>query len=62
MPKTVNLRTWQPTDGDAKFVEDTKMLNTTARETPDTVKATNENKETVTSHPDFGPLGATGRS
>lgn len=62
MPVTPNLRVWQPTDGDAKDVEETKMLNTTARETPDTVKANNEQKEYVVSHKDFGPLGATGRS
>lgn len=62
MPQTPNLRVWQPTAGDAKNVEDTKMLNTEAREAPDTVKAANENKEYVVSHQDFGPLGATGRS
>lgn len=62
MTMTPNLRTWQPTAGDAKLVADTKMLNTEASETPDTVKANNENKETVVSHPDFGQLGATGRS
>lgn len=61
MPKTPNLRDWQPTEGDAKHVDNTPMLNTTARETPDTVTATNENKETVSTHPDFGKLGAKGR-
>ena len=59
--RNMNLRDWQPTEGDAKNVEDTKMLSTTAREVPDTVTGTNENKEYTTSHPDFGPLGVTGR-
>lgn len=61
MPKCPNLRDWQPTDGDAKDVSSTKMLNTTARETPDTVDAKSEHKETVVSHPNFGSLGAQGR-
>lgn len=61
MPKTPNLRDWNPSAGDAKNVEDTKMLDTTARETPDTVTANNDNKETVVTHPDFGTLGAKGR-
>lgn len=61
MPKTHDLRSWNPSAGDAKKVEDTKMLDTTARETPDTVSATNENKEHVVTHPDFGTLGAKGR-
>ena len=62
MPSTPNLRTWQPTAGDAKDVESTKMLNTEASETPETVTAVNENEEYVVSHPDFGQDGATGRS
>lgn len=61
MPKTPNLRTWEPDAGDAKHVDNTKMLDTTAKETPDTVNGTNSNTETVVSHPQFGPLGATGR-
>lgn len=56
-----NLRDWEPTDAQAKNVEDTKMLNTTARETPDTVNATNSNKEDTNKTPNFGPLGAMGR-
>ena len=59
---TPNLRTWQPTAADAKDVQSTKMLNTEARETPETVTAVNENVEYVVGHPDDGPLGATGRS
>jgi hypothetical protein len=62
MAQTPNLRTWQPTAGDAKDVESTKMLNTEASEAPDTVTAVNENKEYVVGHPDFGQDGATGRS
>lgn len=59
--RNMNLRDWQPTESDAKNVEDTKMLNTTAREVPDHVNATNENKEYTSKHPDFGMLGVTGR-
>ncbi len=61
MPKTPNLRDWQPTEGDAKHVDQTDMLKTTARETPETVTATNELKEHTVSHPQFGELGAKGR-
>lgn len=62
MPKTPNLRDWQPTDGDAKHVDSTKMLSTTAHETPDTVSATNENKEYTVTHKDYGSLGMKGRN
>ena len=62
MPYTPDLRTWQPKDGDAKDVEDTKMLSTTAHETPDTVTAENNNEELVVKHPAFGELGAKGRN
>ena len=62
MPETPNLRTWEPDASDAKNVDDTKMLNTMARECPDTVSATNTNVETVQKTPDFGTLGAKGRS
>lgn len=61
MDRNKNLREWEPTDSDAKHVDQTKMLNTTARETPDTVTANNSTKEHVTSHPSFGPLGINGR-
>lgn len=54
-----DLRNFMP--GKPQNVEDTKMLDTEARETPDTVKATNDMKESVVNHPKFGPLGATGR-
>lgn len=56
-----NLRMWEPTDSQAKDVQDTKMLNCEARETPDTVTAENQNIEDVEKTPSFGPLGAKGR-
>ncbi len=56
-----NLREWSPKESDAKMVMDTPMLNTEARETPDTVKSTNTNKEDTNKTPKFGPLGARGR-
>lgn len=43
-----------------KNVDDTKMLNTVARESVD-MNESNDNKEHVVTHPDFGPLGAKGR-
>ena len=61
MPKTPNLRTWEPKDGDSKDVMDTKMLNTQAREVMETVDAKNSNTEDTNPTPDFGPLGAQGR-
>jgi hypothetical protein len=57
----MNLRDWQPDAGDAKHVDDTKMLNTVARETPSTVTDENSTKEYTVSHPSFGELGAKGR-
>ncbi len=62
MPFTPDLRTWSPKSGDAKDVCDTKMLNTEAHETPDTVTAENKNEELVVKHPPFGEIGAKGRS
>lgn len=56
-----NLRDWEPTDAQAKNVDDTNMLNTKAKETPDTVTATNDNKEDTNKTPSFGDLGARGR-
>jgi len=56
-----NLRTWEPTDSQAKHVDDTKMLNSEARETPDTVTAENKNEELTEKTPEFGELGAKGR-
>lgn len=57
-----NLRLWEPTDSQAKLVQDTKMLDTMAKETADTVTADNKNIEDVEKTPDFGPLGAKGRA
>lgn len=44
-----------------KHVDDTKMLDTTAKEAVDMNEA-NPNKEHVVSHPNFGPLGSKGRN
>ena len=62
MPKGAdkNLRDWEPSAGDAKHVDDTPMLNTTARESVNHNES-NSTKEHVTTHPSFGPLGVTGR-
>jgi len=60
--KTPNLREWQPTEADAKNVDDTKMLNTTAREPNETVDAKNTNTEYTVKHGPFGMLGANGRT
>lgn len=56
-----NLRDWEPSDSQAKHVDDTKMLNTAARECPDTVNGTNSNTEDTNKTPSFGDLGAKGR-
>jgi len=56
-----NLRQFHPSASQAKHVDDTKMLDTEAKETPETVKASNDMNETVEKSPSFGPLGATGR-
>lgn len=57
---TPDLRNFMP--GKPVNVDSTKMLDTEATETPDTVKATNDMKEEVVTHPSFGPLGVTGRA
>lgn len=57
-----NLRMWEPSDSSAKNVDDTKMLNTQAREVSDTVNGTNANTEDTNKTPSFGDLGAKGRS
>lgn len=59
---TPDLRDYDPNSSQAKNVEQTNMLDTEAHETPETVKATNTNKEEVTTHPTFGPLGSVGRA
>lgn len=62
MPKmaNANLRDWQPTEKDAKNVDQTPMLNTNARESRDHNES-NSTSEYVSTHPSFGPLGTTGR-
>ena len=57
-----NLRDWEPGDKSAEFVEDTRMLNTQAKEAADTVTCDNDNKELVNKTPSFGDLGARGRN
>lgn len=60
--RTPNLRDWRPDDSDAKHVDDTKMLNTTARESVDMNESNEVGKELVNATPNFGPLGAQGRN
>ena len=59
--KTPNLHDWRPSEGEAKEVMDTDMLDTTAHETVDMNESNEVGKEYVVSHPDFGELGAKGR-
>jgi len=60
--KTPNLHDWRPTEGEAKNVDSTKLLNTEAHETVDMNESNTVGKDTVNSTPDFGPLGAQGRN
>ena len=61
--KTPNLREFQPDSSQAKNVEDTPMLNTTARETVDMNESNEVGKELVNSDsPGSGTLGAVGRN
>lgn len=60
--KTPNLHDWRPTEGEAKSVESTKLLNTEAHETVDMNESNTVGKDTVNSGPDFGTLGAQGRN
>lgn len=53
-----DLNTYQPKPSEGKLVQDTKMLDTVARETADTVSANNETVKYVSSSPAFGTLGA----
>ncbi len=46
--------------GEPKHVDQTKMLDTTARESVN-MNESNSNAEHTTSHPSFGKLGAKGR-
>lgn len=54
-----DLRRFIP--GKPVCVDETKMLDTEARETPETVKGTNDMKEEVVTHMPFKDLGAKGR-
>lgn len=56
--KMMDLANWQPKESDAKFVEDTKMLDVTVRETADTVTSESTHVEYVAKNPGFGKLGA----
>jgi len=58
--KVPHLRDGNDGSGEPKNVENTKMLNTMARESVD-YNESNDNKERVTTHPNFGSLGAVGR-
>lgn len=58
--KVPNFRDGIAPGGEAKHVDQTKMLDTTARESVN-MNESNDNKEHVVSHPAFGKLGAQGR-
>jgi len=60
--KTPNLHDWRPSEGEAKDVQATSMLDTTADESVDMNESNDVGKELVVSHPDFGELGAKGRN
>lgn len=62
MPKMPNIRDWEPTAAQAKHVDQTKMLDTEAKEPMDTVNAENSNTEYTEKHPAFGELGVRGRN
>ena len=59
--KTPNLHDWRPSDSEAKDVQQTSMLDTTAHETVDLNESNVVGVDTVNPTPDFGDLGATGR-
>lgn len=50
------------TGAEAKDVRDTQMLNTTAREHPDHISGSNDQKEYVSKETSFGKLGARGHA
>lgn len=62
MAKVPNLRTFSPDDSDAKEVDETKMLDTTARETVNMNESNEVGKELVNSERVTGPFGLTGRN
>jgi hypothetical protein len=59
--KTPNLHDWRPSEGEAKDVQQTNMLDTVAREAVDMNESNVVGKDTVNPTPDFGELGAQGR-
>lgn len=59
--KTQDIRTWVPNEKDAKEVQDTPMLNTTARESVDMNESNDVGKELVNNETIKGPFGITGR-
>lgn len=59
--QTPNLHDWRPTEGQAKDVDQTKLLNTEAHETVDMNESNVVGKDTVNPTPNFGKLGAQGR-
>lgn len=62
MAKVPNLRNFQPTADQAKKVEDTKMLDTTARESTNMNEGNEVGKEYSSgSGKVSGPFGAVGR-
>ncbi len=60
MKNMTNLRDWEPSANDAKHVDDTKMLNTVAKESENRNES-NSTKEYTVQHPNFGKLGTNGR-
>lgn len=59
--KTPNLHDWRPSEGEAKDVMQTDMLDTVAHESVDMNESNEVGKDTVNTTPDFGELGAKGR-
>lgn len=55
--KVPNLKTFQPKESDAKRVEDTKMLDTTARESMNYNESNDVGAEHIVTHPAFPTLG-----
>lgn len=62
MAKVPDLRNFSPTDAQAKNVDDTKMLDTTARESVAMNEGNDVGKELVNNDKVSGPFGMTGRN
>ncbi len=60
--KVPNLREFSPDSSDAKNVEDTKMLNTTAHETVNMTESNEVGKELTNDYKISGPFGQKGRN